>query len=698
MSKNKPQQEEIAASYEGNIAGYPNDILKLIPAPVAYLNQNSHYQYVNTAFAELLDLDVQTIMGKSILTTPGSDIFLQSSQHIDLVLSGKNTSFEYFIEGKTQLQKVEISLVPDFNNAQEVKGYMIYINSPANKSLSHNKSDGASQHEDAAADLSTPVNNSEDNSAAQDHALKTSDERYHRMVKEIQDYAVILLSTEGDIENWNKGAENIKGYKTEEIIGRNLRIFYTPEDQEKQLPQRLLKEAAENGRAQHEGWRVRKDGTRFWGSIVITALNDAENEVTGFSKVIRDLSEQKLAEDNLKQLTEELRQKNDYLKQGEQRYQRMIAEVQDYAILQLDNDGNIVNWNKGAEFIKGYSATEIVGQNFRIFYPPEDRENGLPESLLSLAKEKGKAIHEGWRVRKDGTRFWSSVVITAMHNDENEVIGFSKVTRDLTERKLAEEALKEKNRELEKRNEELSEFAYISSHDLQEPLRKIQTFITRILDSDADKFSDRSKDFFNRIQSAAARMRRLIEDLLSYSRTNTTDQIFVLTDLNKVLQDVKIELSEIIEDKKVIIESSPLPGLKVIPFQFHQLLMNIVNNAIKFAKKDIAPYISITADVVKGSEIESSMAKDATLYHRLTFTDNGIGFDPEFNKAVFEVFQRLHGRSEFEGTGIGLAICKKIVENHDGIITAEGRINDGATFRIFLPLQDDPAVSAKRVD
>ena len=563
--------------------------------------------------------------------------------------------------------------IPRFNEAGEFIGYLgVFQN--------------IDQQEHAKAVLETQVSQRTADLTIEKEALKRSEQRYQRMITEVQDYAIILLDTEGKIQNWNKGAESIKGYTASEAMGKSLRMFYTKEDQERHLPEQLLKQAVEKGRAQHEGWRVRKNGNLFWGSIVITALHDDSNELIGFSKVTRDLSERKMAEDHLKNFAEELKEKNENLKISEQRYQRMIAEVQDYAILQLNENGDIINWNAGAAFIKGYSAGEIIGKNFRIFYTKEDLENKLPDQLLERARMEGKAIHEGWRMRKNGTKFWGSVVLTALHNDEDEIIGFSKVTRDLTDKKIAEEALKEKNKELEKRNEELSEFAYISSHDLQEPLRKIQTFATRILELEGDSLSEKGKDYFNRIQAATLRMRTLIDDLLAYSRTNSTEQKFVETDLNKVLQDAMHELSEIIEDKRATIEYEPLPILTVVPFQFHQLIVNILANSIKFAKKDVPPHISIKSVIISGDEIQSDDADPQKKYHHISFKDNGIGFEPEYNAKVFEVFQRLHGRTEYQGTGIGLAICKKIVENHGGIITSEGYLNEGAIFHIYMPV------------
>jgi PAS domain S-box-containing protein len=543
--------------------------------------------------------------------------------------------------------------------------------------------------------------------------LRKSEERYQRMIAEVSDYAIILLSPTGIIENWNKGAENIKGYKPQEIIGRSFREFYSDEDRKRGLPEQLLEEARQQGRATHEGWRVRKDGTRFWGSVVITALHDELNKVIGFSKVTRDLTERKRAEDKLREASEALMEKNRQLeisnaqleknreklesanvelRKSEERYHQMVAEVADYAILLLSPEGKVENWNKGAENIKGYKASEILGKHFRVFYEAKDLENKLPERLIETARREGKASHEGWRVRKDGTRFWGSTVITALHNEQHEIIGFSKVTRDLTEKKLADDQVHEKslqlehqNRELERMNQELTSFAYVSSHDLQEPLRKIQTFITRIAETESEILSDRGKDYFARIQNAANRMQTLIDDLLTYSRTNTDERKIEQADLNTILDDVKAELREKIEEKSAVIKSDKLPTVNVVAFQFRQLLVNLIGNSLKFAKSDVTPRIEIKCDVVPSDEVsEFKYGHEKNLYH-LAITDNGIGFEPEYNTKIFEVFQRLHGRSEYSGTGIGLAICKKIIENHGGHISAKGTPGVGATFHIYLP-------------
>ncbi len=512
------------------------------------------------------------------------------------------------------------------------------------------------------------------------------------MIAEIRDYAIILLDKDGTIIDWNKGAEKIKGYSRSEIIGRRFSIFYPPQDLERGLPDQLLQQALTEGSANHEGWRIKKDGTKFWGSVAITPIHDSSGAHSGFSKVTRDLTERKQAEDRLRSYAEELEVRNEELRRSEERYHKMIAEVQDYAIIMLNRVGDIEEWNNGAETIKGYKAKEILGKNFRIFYTEEDRQQKLPEMLLDLAARKGRAQHEGWRVRKDRTKFWGSVTITALHNSDNHIIGFSKVTRDLTERKIAEDNLRSKNYELEEMNKELgimnkelSSFAYISSHDLQEPLRKIQTFSSRILEVDKANLSEKGVSYFSRIQAASQRMRLLIEDLLTYSRANSAERKYESVSLNRIIKEVLLDLETNIEEKQAVVEFGSMPDMEIIPFQIHQLLFNLINNALKFSREGVPPHIQVQWETVSAREVPGLQNKIAETYHHLSVADNGIGFEQEHSQRIFEVFQRLHGRDQYSGTGVGLAICKKIVENHMGIIRADGRPGEGATFHIYIP-------------
>src|SRR5690606_35086895 len=285
-----------------------------------------------------------------------------------------------------------------------------------------------------------------------------------------------------------------------------------------------------------------------------------------------------------------------------------------------------------------------------------------------------------------------NVVITAVRNKKKELIGFSKVTHDLSEKKKAEDKLRlnglelqQKNKELELMNKELQSFAYISSHDLQEPLRKIQTFATQILERESDNLSDNGKDKFMRMQNAAHRMQTLINDLLAYSRTNVQERIFEDTDINSIIEEVREDLREELEQKDGFIESQVVGRAPIIPFQFRQLIYNLVSNSIRFSRPNTPLHVKITGAIGKGETFDNSkLRSDATYYH-ISIADNGIGFEQKYVDKIFQVFQRLHGRSEYAGTGIGLAIVKKIVENHYGIITAQGEQNKGAVFNIYIP-------------
>lgn len=396
----------------------------------------------------------------------------------------------------------------------------------------------------------------------------------------------------------------------------------------------------------------------------------------------------------LKEINQQLELRNEELRQSEERYLRMTNEVADYAIILLSREGLIENWNKGAEKIKGYTAEEIVGKHFRLFYTHTEQENHLAERLIEEASNNGSSTYEGWRVRKDGSTFWGYTVITALHDDKNDIIGFSKVTRDLTERKIAEDQLKIyaeqlelKNRELERSNTELSSFSYVASHDLQEPLRKIQAFGNLIQTRDSAHLSETSKDYFDRMVKAAVRMQNLIDSLLEFSRTTTARKSFEPTDLNELLDEVKKELAHRIEETKALIKATHLPNLSIIPFQFRQLLSNLISNSLKYAKSDTTPVVEISATYIKACNLQEKAAMTDKDYYKFSVADNGIGFEQEYAEKIFDLFQRLHGRNEYSGSGIGLAICKKIVENHNGFMRAEGSPDGGATFYFFIPVK-----------
>jgi len=313
-----------------------------------------------------------------------------------------------------------------------------------------------------------------------DLELRKSEEQYRLMVETVRDYAIFMLDATGHIITWNEGARLTKGYSKNEIIGKHFSIFYTSKDLDDKKPERELKIAVATGKYEEEGWRVKKNGSVFWANVVITPLFNEVNKLLGFLKVTRDVTERK--------------EKEEDLRQSEERYRSLVEQVTDYGIFMMDERGRIISWNEGAKKIKGYTESEIIGKYFSIFYPEEDILNNKPAYELKVALKEGKYEEEGWRLRKDGSLFWANIVITAVYNNNGVHVGFSKVTRDLTERKQNEKALRESyerfriladelkvtNAELSYANHELEQFTSIVSHDLQEPIRTIKSFLQLI--------------------------------------------------------------------------------------------------------------------------------------------------------------------------------------------------------------------------
>ncbi|MBV8256113.1 MAG: PAS domain S-box protein [Chitinophaga sp.] len=364
------------------------------------------------------------------------------------------------------------------------------------------------------------------------------------------------------------------------------------------------------------------------------------------------------------------------------RFHKMIEQVEDYAILMLDIHGIVLNWNKGAQKIKGYTEQEIVGQHFRIFYPLEDQRHHLPEQLIAEAVAKGKALHEGWRVRKDGTAFWGSIVITTIHDEENNIIGFSKVTRDLTERRNAEQKILNYTQQLEAQNRELQKFAFAAAHDMKEPLRKIQLYNSIVLQAEGLHLNSRQQGYLLRSADAASRMQQLIDDMLAFTRITEQDMPFEKVNLQETLQELEFFFRDTLDQVHGHIQIKGLPIVNGIPFQLRQLFENLISNSLKYRQKAVSP------EIVIESALESHphwmAGKNERVYH-IKFCDNGIGFEQHYAEKIFEMFERLHTREQFPGTGIGLAICRKITENHRGSIYASGKIGQGASFDIYLP-------------
>jgi PAS domain S-box-containing protein len=349
--------------------------------------------------------------------------------------------------------------------------------------------------------------------------------------------------------------------------------------------------------------------------------------------------------------------------------------VTDYAILMLDLDGRVVSWNEGAERLKGYRAEEIIGRHFSRFYIAEDISNGKPARELAEATRNGRFEDEGLRVRKNGSHFYADVVITALYDETRLLRGFGKITRDITERKRSEERLAKTAKDLKRSNDQLEQFAYAASHDLQEPLRMVASYTQLLarryqgrLDSDADEFIAYAVDGCNRMQA-------LIRDLLAYSRSGAEStslrEISGEDALNESLANLRVS----IEESGAIVTHDLLPIMKTGKTQLVQVLQNLVGNAIKY-RGDAVPLVHVSA------------AKDGGKDWIFSVRDNGMGIAPQYFERIFIIFQRLHGREEFNGTGIGLAICKKIVEQSGGRIWVESQLEKGSTFHFSLPEGD----------
>lgn len=355
--------------------------------------------------------------------------------------------------------------------------------------------------------------------------------------------------------------------------------------------------------------------------------------------------------------------------------------------------------------------TKITHQQMRDLLHPDDRVN-VVEKAFAQALETGNYYYEARILHLDGSIHWVRTQGKILYNDRHQPLRMLGTMMDITDRKEDELALKTSedkyrtladqlesqvqlrtkeltiaNSELVKTNMELAQFAYVASHDLQEPLRKIQTFATRILETEIENISDRGKDYFRRMQASSTRMQQLIIDLLSFSRANAIEKHFEKTDLNVVLNHVKDQLSDLIQQNNAVITSDYLPERNAIVYQFEQLFTNLIANSIKFTRPDTTAVVTIRTGIVSGEMIPMSEADPRASYQYISVSDNGIGFEPHFKDRIFQVFQRLHNRSAYEGTGIGLAICKKIVDNHKGMIDAIGKPGVGATFIIYLPIE-----------
>ena len=487
--------------------------------------------------------------------------------------------------------------------------------------------------------------------------LYESERDFRLLVEGITDYAIYMLDPEGRVTNWNKGAERIKGYKAREIVGQHFSVFYTPEDLAAGLPRRALETARKEKHFLAEGWRVRKDGTRFFASVVIDPIYE-KRKLVGFAKITRDITERQDA------LTELLK--------SESQFKTLVGGVTDYALYMLDPTGIVANWNVGGERIKGYSAAEIVGQHFSRFYTPADRAAAKPAKALKIARETGHYDEEGWRVRKDGSFFWASVVIDPIRNDAGELIGFAKITRDISERKQAQEKLLAVQRQLaeSQKLDALGQLTGGVAHDFNNLLMIISGNIHTIRKDVTDEKALRA---LQAIDNASQRAASLTRQLLTFARRQSVQpQSIALSERLNALRDVlnsglgsSVSLTiDVADDAWNII---------VDPNEFETALVNLVVNA-----RDAMPEGGSVTISARNIPEKAQVA--------ISVQDTGVGIPDDIAAKVFDPF--FTTKAVGKGTGLGLSQVHGFTHQAGGAVALNSVLGSGTTITMCLPKAD----------
>ncbi|MGI8906141.1 MAG: PAS domain S-box protein [Candidatus Sumerlaeaceae bacterium] len=612
-----------------------------------------------------------------------------------------------------------------------------------------------------------------------EEALRESEESYRMLLDGLQDHAVFMLDPQGTVVTWNTGAQRIKGYTPEEIIGRNFACFFPKGEIQRGRPEEVLRLTAAGGRHEEHGIRVRKDGSRFLAHVTFTALRDELGELRGFSEFSHDLSASKEAEaryrglleaapdamvvvnqvgeivllnvqaekqfgysrdellgqkvtniipdgfaerliaDDLRSAADALAQQigtgielsgqrkdgsefpieimlsplesadgilvtaairdisvrtaaEKHLAQMESRYRGLLEAAPD-AMVVVNQGGEIVLLNVQAEKQFGYSRDELLGQKVTNIIPDGFAERLIADALRSEEDALSQQIGTGIELnghRRDGTEFPIEIMLSPLKSDDETVLVTAAI-RNITARKQTEAELLQKVAELNRSNEELGQFAYIASHDLQEPLRMVASYTQLLSRRYSGKLDAEADEFIAYAVDGASRMQRLIQDLLAFSRVGTKGKTIIETSSEDALLRALRNLSSAIGESNAVVTHDPLPSVMADATQLTQLFQNLVGNAVKYQNPGMP-------------EVHVSAVRDESDRWSFSVKDNGLGIDPQYFEKIFGMFQRLHKRNEFAGTGIGLAICKKIVERHGGTISVESSPGDGATFRFAL--------------
>jgi PAS domain S-box-containing protein len=506
------------------------------------------------------------------------------------------------------------------------------------------------------------------------HFSADGDRLFRLLVQGVTDYAIYLLDPTGRVATWNAGAERMKGYTAAEIIGQHFSRFYLIEDRNAQKPQTALRTAAETGRFESEGWRVRKDGTRFLASVVVDAIHDDGGQLIGFAKITRDITERVAAETALRE--------------SESRFRLLVQSVTDYAIYMLDPEGNITNWNVGGERIKGYRESEIIGRHFSLFYTEEDRKNNEPARALETAARNGRYEREGWRVRKDGSRFWASVVIDPIRDSNGKLIGFAKVTRDMTERKRTEDALEAARAALaqSQKMEAIGQLTGGVAHDFNNLL----TIITNALDLLASGRRDEAQRLriIDSAVRAAERGAKLTQQLLAFARRQPLRAH--VHDINAVITGFEAVLRRACSASIVVetaLASQPMPA-EIDAAQFETALLNLIVNARDAmpdgGKLRITTGIE-TVDLERARQLSGIRRGECVV---VSISDTGTGMSADVISRAFEPF--FTTKDVGKGSGLGLSQVYGVMRQSEGHVEIESRLGIGTTVRLYLPKSEAP--------
>jgi two-component system, LuxR family, sensor kinase FixL len=497
--------------------------------------------------------------------------------------------------------------------------------------------------------------------------LSESEEHYRNVAETATD-AIITTDEEGIITFVNRAAERVFGYASADLSG--LKIMMLMPEYLRHVHEASLKTYIATGNRQLEYWEpitlsgLRKGGTEI--PVELSVSRFTKNDKHVFTCIVRDITERKQAQESLLRLA-------------------AIVESSSDAIMGNTLDGTIFTWNPGAEKLFGYSAEEAISRHLSIVVPV-DRKDEVPQILEKIAKGESTENYETVRLNREGRQIDVSVTVSPIKDGGGTVIGASTIARDITEQKQAEARLKALTANLLHSNRELQDFASVASHDLQEPLRKIQTFADDLAENSIATLSEENLDTLKRIQSAAGRMQRLINDLLSLSRITSRAQPFIQVNLNNVASEVLSDLEVRLKETGGRVDIGEIPTIEAEALQMRQLFQNLIGNALKFNSPGRAPVVSVHAELIGGKErLAGSSEAQAQQLCQITIEDNGIGFEEKYVDRIFAMFQRLHGRNEYVGTGMGLAICRRIAEHHGGTITAQSRPGVGSTFTVTIP-------------